>query len=374
MKNLPQPKQRSCAIPLALLQKILLPTVFFFFLVSPLAAQTNSDLVHKFLDRPVAKGNLVRLGDLVEIRGEADLVKKLTDIPLLPAPAEGIELRWRKEDIIHHLQLRGTDPTTIRWIGNEETVLRNPANMQLAATAIRKPEAVPAFSDDRSVLQAQRNVNAAIEAYLATRYSALKGAKIEFRLPQEYTDLLFQRRSIRTISGGIEPFVGSQKFRLQLQDKSGGVIEVDIEAMVTPPAAVVVAAGQLRKGDIISEEDLRIEPLPAALKSDDEEQFYTEVTEIVGKQLRRAISNGQPLKGSDVGPPIVVTRNQLVMIEVVAGSVSVMTQGKALNDGAVGDLVQVEAVGSTNRKKLMAQVVDSNTVQILAASANVTRR
>ncbi len=374
MKNLPQPKQRSYAIPFALLQNILLPTAFFFFLVSPLVAQTNSDLVLKFLDRPVAKGNLVRLGDLVEIRGEAELVKKLSDIPLLPAPAEGIELRWRKEDILHHLQLRGTDPTTIRWIGNEETVLRNPANMQLAAAAVRKPEAVPAFSDDRSMLQAQRNVYAAIEAYLATRYSALKGAKIEFRLPQEYTDLLFQRRSIRTISGGTEPFVGPQKFRLQLQDKSGAVIEVDIDAMVTPPAAVVVASGQLRKGDIISDQDLRIEPLPAALKSDDEEQFFTDVTEIVGKQLRRAISNGQPLKVSDVGPPIVITRNQLVMIEVVAGSVSVMTQGKALNDGAVGDLVQVEAVGSTNRKKLMAQVVDSNTVQILAASANVTRR
>jgi flagella basal body P-ring formation protein FlgA len=69
-----------------------------------------------------------------------------------------------------------------------------------------------------------------------------------------------------------------------------------------------------------------------------------------------------------------VEKNQLIQIKVIVGGIEVETAGRAITEGATGDLVQVETIHLKERKKLTAQVIDSNSVQVIAAGINATRR
>jgi flagella basal body P-ring formation protein FlgA len=103
-------------------------------------------------------------------------------------------------------------------------------------------------------------------------------------------------------------------------------------------------------------------------------QYILDPQQIIGKQLRRAIGKGLPIRAIDVGEPIVVTRNQIVQIQVISGGITVETMGRAMTDGAIGDLIQVESVALPNKKKLQAVIKDANTVQVVANSTGAFTR
>jgi flagella basal body P-ring formation protein FlgA len=121
-------------------------------------------------------------------------------------------------------------------------------------------------------------------------------------------------------------------------------------------------------------DDLRLQAIPASNDPTQEVIYFTDFKDVLGKQLRRSISSGQAIREDDVGPPLVVEKNQLVQIKVVIGGVEVETAGRAITEGAVGDLVQVETLNLKERKKLTAQVLDTNSVQVIAAGVSATRR
>ncbi|MEM7295067.1 MAG: flagellar basal body P-ring formation chaperone FlgA, partial [Pseudomonadota bacterium] len=63
--------------------------------------------------------------------------------------------------------------------------------------------------------------------------------------------------------------------------------------------------------------------------------------DIIGKETRIALYMGRPIRPSDVGPPSVVRRNEIVDIRYKVGGLSILSAGRALDQGAVGDRVRV---------------------------------
>ncbi|MGN6547008.1 MAG: flagellar basal body P-ring formation chaperone FlgA, partial [Aureliella sp.] len=104
--------------------------------------------------------------------------------------------------------------------------------------------------------------------------------------------------------------------------------------------------------------------------ADDAGQYFTDFSEIVGKQLRRSVSTGLPIAQGYIGEPIVVSSGELVEIESVAGSISVKTAARALSGGAVGELINVEIISS--RKRIAAMVVGPLQVRV-AGGAPISR-
>lgn len=336
------------------------------------SGQATQELVMQFRATPKLDGNLVRFGDVLEIRGNEEESKRIADLPLVPTPQPGTELRIKKEDILQQLTTRGYDLGRFRWIGGVESLLK-PSAPEVSNGFRNTATMLPAYVTDRSVVQAERNLKDVISRYIALQEPNLSGAKMQFDIPKEHLHLLFQRRNIKRIGGGQAPWTGEQSFILQVQDKND-VLEIPIRSLITPPETYVVAVQPLRRGDIVEATDLKFQVIPDSTITNQDSQYFTDFKDIIGKQLRRSISSGQAIRAEDVGEPIVVEKNQLVQIKVIVGGIEVETAGRALTEGAVGDLVQVETINLKERKKLTAQVMNTNTVQVIASAVNATRR
>ena len=215
-------------------------------------------------------------------------------------------------------------------------------------------------------VQAQRNVEQAIAAYLQIQSNSNTQWKVQAEAPKEHAQALYQRRTIQGVAGGASPWVGKQTFRLLLVT-SKGEEEIEVQADVSIPPMVVVAVGPLRPGQRVVEKDLQYMPLPANSKTSLEDS-YTDLRDVVGKELRRSMATHQVISRQDLGAPRVINANELIEVEVVSGSIVIQTGGRSLEPGGIGDAIQIEVL--PQKKKLIAQVVGERKVQV---SSNAVR-
>lgn len=327
---------------------------------------SSEELVLRFRREPSCQSQVVRLGDLVEIGSAAERAyDDLLEIPLAPAPAVGAIQHWSARDVMRHLQLRGLTQRQLRWSGPETVSLTRIAE---ASATIDRTKMTPAFVQDRVLTQAAANVAQATREYLWLQTGDRTEWRISVDVPPEHATALAQRHNIATVSGGAAPWVGEQEM-VFVYKHQGKKFEVSLPVLIEVPITVVVAARPLRRDEVIDESALEYAPLPERM-ADQAGEFFTDVSQIVGKQTRRSISTGLPISQSYIGEPIVVSSGELVEIESVAGSISVKTAARALSGGAVGELINVELLSS--RKRITAMVVGPLQVRV-ASGAPISR-
>lgn len=66
----------------------------------------------------------------------------------------------------------------------------------------------------------------------------------------------------------------------------------------------------------------------------------------IGLETRVTLYAGRPLKAGDLGPPAIVDRNQVVSLAYGGGGLSILTEGRALARGGVGDVIRVMNLAS----------------------------
>lgn len=123
--------------------------------------------------------------------------------------------------------------------------------------------------------------------------------------------------------------------------QSNGAQEL-LTTSVLPVAAAparVTAAHTLRAGTILHASDLIVEGGANSDAPSPLEMF-------VGMETKRSIYAGKALSLNDVGPPTVVSRNAIVMVEFARGPLMITTEGRALDNGAVGDSVRIMNLSS----------------------------
>lgn len=104
-------------------------------------------------------------------------------------------------------------------------------------------------------------------------------------------------------------------------------------------AQVTVPVRTIRAKEIISGEDL-------ALKSMDAKGAISLPQDIIGKEARVTLYAGRPIRPTDVGPPAIVGRNDMVNLVFSTGTLNIVTEGRALGRGAVGDTIRAMNIGS----------------------------
>ncbi len=99
-------------------------------------------------------------------------------------------------------------------------------------------------------------------------------------------------------------------------------------------AQTVVVTNPLRAQQIVTAEALGlIEQATAGAFSDP--------AEVIGMEARVNLYPGRPVRFSDVGPPAIVERNQIVVMVYRYGALSISTDGRALDRAGVGERVRV---------------------------------
>lgn len=115
---------------------------------------------------------------------------------------------------------------------------------------------------------------------------------------------------------------------------------------------VVVATRQIRMGQRVGENDIRLVTMPANDVSGDPVQSLGQA---VGKVAAAPVGPGSIVTAADLSAPVVVRYAQPVQVIVAADGVQVVVHCEAMGDGKVGEMVPV--VNSISGKRFSAEIV-----------------
>lgn len=127
--------------------------------------------------------------------------------------------------------------------------------------------------------------------------------------------------------------------------------------MMALPAAAdsVVASRSIRAHAIITETDV-------VLSAAELPNGFARINDVIGQEARVVLYAGRPILVDDVGPPALVTRNQIVRVRFEGAGLSITTEGRALERGAIGDRVRIMNLDS--RATLFGQVQQDGSIKV----------
>lgn len=123
----------------------------------------------------------------------------------------------------------------------------------------------------------------------------------------------------------------------------------------TAAADTVVPTRTIRANSIITEIDV-------SLLAGQVANGFDHVGDVIGQEARNTLYAGRPILFDDIGPPALVTRNQIVALVFDANGLTITTEGRSLERGGVGD--QVRVMNLTSRTTLSGQVNPDGSVQV----------
>lgn len=91
-------------------------------------------------------------------------------------------------------------------------------------------------------------------------------------------------------------------------------------------------------------------------------RFISDLGNLRGRRLKRALPAGTPLTADVLVPDVLVRRGQQVTLLAANGPFEIRAQGQALSDGAASERIRVQNV--TSRKVVEGVVENSSTVRV----------
>ncbi len=120
-------------------------------------------------------------------------------------------------------------------------------------------------------------------------------------------------------------------------------------------AESISAVRTIRPGEIVGPGDIQLvsTAVPGTAQS---------IDQVVGLEAKVAIYAGRPVFMSDLGPPAVVERNEIIQLIYKNGSLMITTDGRALDRAAIGDRVRVMNIES--RTIVIARVFEDGAAYV----------
>lgn len=362
------------------------------------ASTTRAAIDVKLRERVAPHGAVVRLGDVAEIRtANRQDARQLAAMPLMPAPAAGTERFLRTREIQDMLSAQGVDIGLLHFTGAEQVDLT-------ASQATKAPAKVVQASGQMPIAQpvAPRNQHAAILAgidkdekpqatplddarandlrtqiagIITNHLNAKTGKKQDWKVECDLSDRellkLNTAQSTPACSGGSEPWTGRQRFLILFTDAAGQQQQLAVFAEISPPPVpAVIAIRPIGRGETIKAADVELRMVVANSRASGQRIAAESIEKLIGMEARQGIQAGDIVFTDLVLPPIVVKRGDIITIVSQSGGIRVRTTGKALQDAARGELVQVEAIGS--REKYDARVTGPREAAVYSMSRPAT--
>lgn len=113
---------------------------------------------------------------------------------------------------------------------------------------------------------------------------------------------------------------------------------VGLKGKVQTFVFVPTARHALVSGQIVTESDVFMKKTPQERAR---RQKITPLSDLIGKEIKRSVRAGQAVDDSDVRVRPMVTKGKTVTLSFVKGGIMLSAQGKALENGGLGDTVRV---------------------------------
>lgn len=158
---------------------------------------------------------------------------------------------------------------------------------------------------------------------------------------------------------------GLCRFRVQGRGQDGPV-DVVVGMVLTGKPLVAATRKSFPRGHRLSLKDLQLMPI-------DEDEVavnqFTSLEKLVGMEVSKSLRVNRPVLSTDVRQPTLVRRGDLLDLRVVAAGIVVTTPAKALADGPLNELIEIETMRPRMRK--VARVVAPGVVEILSRPPQV---
>lgn len=361
------------------------------------ALSASEVLAEEIVLRPAAvpASAVVRLGDIAEIRGaDAAQAERLARLPLMPAPAPGATRFVRARQIEDMLAALGEDVQRIQFTGTAQVALQSPpaaapapfaSAVGEAASLARLPEPQTDGRAARQMALAQGRVSGVdlppnargndsplnqsiqklIRDQLSVQSGNIDGWQINFNLSDRQQSLLSAATSPLVCDGGRAPWTGQQQFTLSFAT-ADGPLRLGVSAEVRLPQPVIVAQRAIPRGALITAADVALQHVEQPPVASQRRAPIATVEELIGMESTRAIQAGEVISSDQVRAPLLVKRGDAVTVVSQGGGIRVRTTAKATQEGARGDLVQVESLET--KEKYDARVTGLREVSVLTPS------
>lgn len=335
--------------------------------------------------RVAPHASVVRLSDVAEVSAADRLrARQLAAMPLMPAPAPGTERTLRTREIQDMLAAQGVDVGELRFGGAAKVVIGSAEatgnssggdvqnasrlarmNRHAAILAGESAEQVKVQMDESRAAEIRQRLVSRIEDYVNTKTGKVEPRKITCDLSVRELGRLAAATTVPVCSGGSEPWVGRQRFLVSFSTTEGPAQLTVFAEVLPPPVPAVVAVRPIRRGEPIKTADIELRTIEANVRGG-QRVAVDSIEKLIGMEARQAIQAGDVVYTDQVQSPILVKRGEVITVSSQSGGIRVRTSAKALHDGAHGDLVQVESLGS--REKFDARIVGPRAATVFAAT------
>ena len=120
-------------------------------------------------------------------------------------------------------------------------------------------------------------------------------------------------------------------------------------------ADTVVATRTIRPQQIVTAADVRLDPARV-------EGAHADLSDVIGQEARVAIYPGRAVMKGSLGEPALIDRNQIVELVYARGGLRIVTEGRALGRGGVGERIRVMNLGS--RAVLFGTIAEDGTIDV----------
>jgi flagella basal body P-ring formation protein FlgA len=87
-----------------------------------------------------------------------------------------------------------------------------------------------------------------------------------------------------------------------------------------------------------------------------------EPSDAIGLETRVTIFAGRPVMPQDLGPAALIDRNQIIVMIYNHAGLEILTDGRALDRGGIGDRIRV--MNMTSRSTVTGRITESGTVEV----------
>ena len=127
-----------------------------------------------------------------------------------------------------------------------------------------------------------------------------------------------------------------------------------------PHQKTVVTLRKIEVGDLVRRSDVELREHPGKLSAN----ALTSLDEVIGMQTLRTFSEGAVVRKNQLRAPLQVRRGETVTIFARTGGISVKTFAIAKQDGAQGDLIQLQTLDK--KQQYAAHVSGRRELEVLA--------
>lgn len=89
-----------------------------------------------------------------------------------------------------------------------------------------------------------------------------------------------------------------------------------------------------------------VAPADVALQGGTVAGGASDLSQVLGLEAKVTLYPGRPILLGDLGPPAIVTRNEIVQLVFRRGPLSILAEGRALDRGAVGERIRIMNIDS----------------------------